>query len=440
MQGTGPAGRTFRRRGSIAGMIEGLPWWQAVFVLVPWMLAPTAGSQFGGRFGGGFIGAVLAGGIGGAIGGAAAMICSKLARRPGNAGLKVIALSCVGALAYGTFFGVADLAGRALTPGRVAAASPPPGSPSPAGAAPAAPGTGEDSPAAPVTPSWVRRPVDLTPPTVLHATGAELHWPAVYDGSSPAGGPTDLEVYRGTQTDFTPSRATLIAKLDAKASGFVDTTAPAARGSHLNSYYYMVAARMKDGELIIGTFQFAQLPGSGETEVLVPATTAATLNSGYPEVANPGLSGVSPDIAGHGATRAVFGFGPLRAVPRGAHVSSVHLGVACDGSVPGPLEVHALTRSFGEGATWDSAATGIAWSHPGGDYAGPAAHSLPTAGLCLWDVTSIVHRWRVSPASEHGFLLRFTDESSSAPYGAFNDGSMNPGQEPELLVTYTNGS
>jgi hypothetical protein len=421
-------------------MMVGLPWWQAMFVLVPWALAPTAGSQFGGKFGGGFIGAALAGGIGGAIGGGAAMLCSRLARRPGNAGLKVIALSCINALAYGTFFGVADLASSALPPVPVSVASPLPGWPSPTGAAPTATQTWEYNPPAPVTPSWVRQAVNLNPPTVLHATGAELHWPAIYDGSSPASGPSALEVYRGTQTDFIPSPATLIAKLDAKAFSFVDTTAPASSGSHPDEYYYMVAVRTKDGELIIGNFQFAQLPGFGETEVVVPATAAATLNSAYPDVSNPGLSGVNPDIAGHGAGRAIFGFGPLSAIPRGAHVSSVHLGVACNGSVPGPLEVYALTRSFNERSTWNSATTGIAWSHPGGDYAGPAAHSLPTAGLCLWDVTSIVHGWSVSPESEHGLLLRFIDESPSSPYGAFNDGSMIPGQEPQLLVRYANGS
>ncbi|WP_225848623.1 DNRLRE domain-containing protein [Streptomyces sp. HPF1205] len=421
-------------------MTDGLPWWQAIFVLAPWALGPVAGSQSGAKFGGGFIGAVLAGGVGGAIGGGAAMVCSKLARRPGNAGLKIIALSCVGALAYGTFFTVADLVSSALPPVPASAASPPPGWPSPAGAAPAATQTPEYNPTAPVTPPWMRQPVSLDPPTVLHATGAELHWPAVYDGSSPASGPADLEVYRGPQADFTPSPATLIAKLDAKASGFVDRTAPAASGSHLDHYYYMVAVRTKDDGLIIGNFQFAQLPPRGETEVLVPATAAATLNSAYPEVSNPGLTGVNPDIAGHGAGRGIFRFGPMSEVPRGAHVSSVHLGVACNGSDPGPLEVHALTRSFTERATWHNAAPGVAWSHPGGDYAGPAARSLPTAGFCLWDVTSIVHRWSVSPKSEHGLLLRFTDESSSSPHGGFNDGSMRPGEEPQLLVTYTRGS
>lgn len=422
-------------------MVQGLPWWQALFVLVPWALVPAAGSQFGGKFGGGFIGAVLAGGIGGAIGGGAAMVCSTLARRPGNAGLKVVCLCCVSALAYGSFFGVADLASSALPTVPVSVASPSPAWLSPTGAAPAATQTSVYSPPAPVTPAWMRQPVNLNPPTVLHATGAELHWLAIYDGSYPASGPTDLEVYRGTQTDFTPSHAMLIAKLDAKASGFVDTTAPASSGSHPDEYYYMVAVRTKEGDLITGNYQFAALPGIGETEVVVPATAAATLNSAYPDTSNPGLSGVSPDIAGQGADRAIFGFGPLSAIPSGAHVSSVHLGVACDGSVPGPLEVYALTRSFGDGATWTSATTGVAWSHPGGDYAGPAADSLNTAGLCLWDVSSIVHGWTVSPESEHGLLLRFTDESPPSPWGPFNDGSMNfPGQEPQLLVTYANGS
>lgn len=112
-------------------MVRGLPWWQAVFVVVPWVLVPTAGSQFGGRFGGGFVGAVLAGGIGGGIGGGAAMLCSTLARRPGNAGIKAVALLCVNVLAYGGFFGVADLVSGSLPPAPVPVASPPTVSPSP---------------------------------------------------------------------------------------------------------------------------------------------------------------------------------------------------------------------------------------------------------------------------------------------------------------------
>src|SRR5215469_13366095 len=125
MQGTRRDGRAIRRRGSTFGMVQGLPRWQAVFVLVPWALVPTAGSVFGGKFGGGFIGAILAGGIGGAIGGGAAMLCSKLARRPGNAGLKAVSLFCFSALAYGGLFGVADLASSALPRVPVSVASPP---------------------------------------------------------------------------------------------------------------------------------------------------------------------------------------------------------------------------------------------------------------------------------------------------------------------------
>src|SRR5437016_2788132 len=125
MQGTRRDVRAIRRRGSISGMVQGLPWWQAVFVRAPWVLAPTAGSLFGGKFGGGFVGAVLAGGIGGAIGGGAAMLCSKLARRPGNAGLKALYLFCISALAYGGFFGVADMASSALPPAPASVASPP---------------------------------------------------------------------------------------------------------------------------------------------------------------------------------------------------------------------------------------------------------------------------------------------------------------------------
>ena len=95
-------------------MVQGLPWWQALLVLVPWALAPIAGTQYAGTFGGGFIGAVLAGGVGGAIGGGAASLSSTLARRPGNAGLKAVAMICIGAVAYGGFFGVVEFAGRVI--------------------------------------------------------------------------------------------------------------------------------------------------------------------------------------------------------------------------------------------------------------------------------------------------------------------------------------
>jgi hypothetical protein len=111
-------------------MVQGLPWWQAVFVLVPWALVPTAGSQFGGKFGGGFIGAILAGGIGGGIGGGAAMACSKLARRRGNAGLKILSMACVSVIAYGGFLSVADMVSRALPPAPVSLTAPPPVIPS----------------------------------------------------------------------------------------------------------------------------------------------------------------------------------------------------------------------------------------------------------------------------------------------------------------------
>jgi hypothetical protein len=107
-------------------MVQGLPWWQALLVLVPWALAPIAGTQYAGTFGGGFIGAVLAGGVGGAIGGGAASLSSTLARRSGNAGLKAVAMICVGAVAYGGFFGVVGFAGRVIPQAPASALAPPP--------------------------------------------------------------------------------------------------------------------------------------------------------------------------------------------------------------------------------------------------------------------------------------------------------------------------
>lgn len=290
-------------------------------------------------------------------------------------------------------------------------------------------------------------PVALNAPTVVHATGAALSWPSyVNTTGDPANDLAAYEVHRGTSSDFTPSAATLVARVNAPDTSFIDTTAPASSGPHAGDYFYMVAVRTRSGQLISGATRFVQLPQPGQAELVLPAVAAATLGAEAPDtIVDPydysGLS-VSPDIAGHGAERAIFEFGSLTAIPGGAVVADARLSVWCNGSDASHLAVYALTRTFdGSQATWNSAANGVAWTRPGGDYTTPSGTALPmdTAdpAVCEFDATAIVRGWASSSGGEHGLLLKEGNETSSAGYGSFSAGDTYfPEHRPQLVVTY----
>lgn len=299
--------------------------------------------------------------------------------------------------------------------------------------------------------SWSPEPVALNAPTVVHATGAALSWPPYVNiTGDPANDLAAYQVHRGTSADFTPSAATLVATVNAHDTSFADTTASASSGPHAGDYFYMVAVRTRSGQLISGTTRFVQLPGPGQTEVVLPVDAAATLGAGAPDtVVDPsdfsGLS-VSPDIAGQGAERAIFEFGSLKAIPGGAGVADARLSVWCNGSDASHIAVYALTRTFdGPQATWNSAANGIAWSRPGGDYTTPSGAALPmdTAdpAVCEFDATAIVRNWTSSRDAEHGLLLKVGNETLSAGYGSFSAGDTYfPEHRPQLVITYVSGA
>ena len=120
-------------------------------------------------------------------------------------------------------------------------------------------------------------------------------------------------------------------------------------------------------------------------------------------------------------------------------MADARLNVSCSGDA-GPIAVYALTRAFdGSQATWNSAANGIAWIHPGGDYTTPSGVALPmdTADpdVCEFDATAIVRRWTSSRGAVHGLLLKAGNETSSAGYGSFSAGDTYfPEHRPQLVV------
>jgi hypothetical protein len=266
---------------------------------------------------------------------------------------------------------------------------------------------------------------------------------------------TAYEVYRSYSISFLQSQTTLVASLAPGITSFADATTDNPYGGGL--YYYMVAVRTRSGVVINGTPLPVELPAAGQTQIFIPAVTSGTLSAAYPnavfdahvlDATNQPKVEVG-SLCGLGATRAVFGFGALKdALPSGAVVEA-HLSLWDNETSPldvrGNYALYGLSRSFtAPQATWNSAAPGIPWMKPGGDYATtPAGTGLPQdeADPFRWDfdATAIVRGWISDPGSEHGLLLRAnyeTDPQHMAYFAAVSD-RIPSVQRPVLVITYT---
>ena len=425
---------TTRSRGrGLRAQFEGLSRLQVVLAVLPLGLVPIGGA------------------IGGGFGGLASVANLAVARRQASAATKAVSMICICVVAYGAFFVVSGGIRRALTSAqtsRTPIVRPIPirtNMTQPVGDA------GWQSAQARQKPGVV-----VNPPTVIHATGAELSWPTYVNATGKAANDlASYEVYRDRTESFTPSATTLLASVDAHSTTFVDSTATAVSNPLGNDYWYMVAVRTRSGALIAGPTRLVQLPPAGQTEIVVPARAATTLSSARPRAvvdtftiggsSQPWLE-AGRDTDGYGVTRAVFDFGSLNAIPARPIIVDARLslwsGTAGDTWSYGPYTLHALRRSFsGAQATWDSAATGTAWERPGGDFSAPGGLGLPAAGdqplRRDFDATAIVRRWLRSPGSDHGLLLKAADEAPSSQERAFFAGmnADDPAQRPALVIT-----
>ncbi len=311
--------------------------------------------------------------------------------------------------------------------------------------------------------------VAVNAPTVIHATGAELSWPAyVNTTGDTANDLAEYQVHRSVYQTFTPGQNTLVSPVAPLATAFADTTAvPTPANSadpYGNAYYYMTVVKTKGGKLIPGPTQLVRLPKAGRTTILLPAMAATTLSSTQPNtvlntlsdggVAQPWVS-VGDNSGTYGVTRSVFDFGQLSQVPAGARIVNAHLKLwqeqtttTSSGAV---YELHGLTRSFnGTQATWTSAATGTAWTTAGGDFAATAAGTV--SGLTndpnrqTFDATSIVQGWLGTAGSNHGLMVKLGAEASTSPQErtvfagrATADPRLAP-LAPQLVVSYLDRS
>ncbi|MFE0802559.1 DNRLRE domain-containing protein [Streptomyces sp. NPDC058812] len=302
-----------------------------------------------------------------------------------------------------------------------------------------------------------RQGVALDSPSVIHATGAELHWP---DYRGPDAGSTDddlveYQVHRSVYQSFTPSAATLVAPVDGSANAFTDTTAvptPADNADPFGrAYYYMVAVKTKDGQVIASPTQLVRLPKAGRTTKVITAGQDTTLSSEQPTASHDTFDEYGPqpwltvgnNSTTYGDTRALLDFGDL-GVPASSRIlqATVRLwGTQSTRSADGAVyELRPLMRDFDESATWNKATSATAWTAPGGDVGAavsdvgamsndPARHD--------WDVTSLAQGWVTDPATGHGVAIRTADETAAQERSVFLS-SEAPEQRlrPKLVVTY----
>lgn len=302
--------------------------------------------------------------------------------------------------------------------------------------------------------------VTLNQITTIHATGAQLSWPAYQDptpGTNPGDDVAEYQVHRSADQTFTPSADTLVAPVDGGTTSFTDTTAtPTPPGGQGNAYYYMVVVKTRDGTVIPGPAQLVRLPTAGSTVQVIDASGDTTLSSAQPATSQQQLSGqpwlaTGDNSATYGTTRTVVGYPSMTAtgIPSDATVSDAELKLwGWNNNTRGgsaTYEAHALTQDFDPAtATWNNASSGNAWTTAGGSYspavAGTTAQLTNDPDRQQWPVASTVQDWITNPGDEHGLLVKLSGETSSDPQEQelfLNSSAPEPALRPELVVTYS---
>ncbi|GAA3815834.1 hypothetical protein GCM10022403_056700 [Streptomyces coacervatus] len=279
----------------------------------------------------------------------------------------------------------------------------------------------------------------LDSPTVVHSTGPELSWPAYTNTTGDSGYDiAEYQLHRSTQQVFTPSAATLVAPIDKSATAYTDTTAtPTPDSSSVEigrSYYYQLAVKTKNGQLLGSPTRIVGVPKAGRTMRLIQGTsgvTDTTLSSGQPTTNEDTISSfgvgqkwleVGNNSTTYGKARAALKF-TTSSIPTTATVLESRLfmwGAETTTGTNGAIyELHGLNKDFNETqATWNNAATGTAWTTAGGDYSGTVSDtvaSVSEVGRHWWDATSLTQGWIKTPTSNHGALVKLKDETTTGP-------------------------
>ena len=308
-----------------------------------------------------------------------------------------------------------------------------------------------------LTVTWGRPSVTVAQPTTVTATGAALSWSAYQDPSTATGDNiVEYQVHRSVHQAFTPSAATLVAPLTPGTTGYQDSSAKPTPADTPDTqlgqyYYYMVAVKTADGQVIASPTVGVRLPKAGRiTQVYRTGTVDTTLSKTL-STTNVDVYDGDPYVSAgnnssyYGVTRGLVKFPALTALPAGAQVTDAKLRMWNTynyGATTGLVDAHRLTRGFTETtATWAKADATNAWTTPGGDY-DPAVLDNVT-GITndpeweVWDVTTAARTWLGTPASNYGLLLKMHDESvASQRVMLLASEGQEPLLRPTLEITY----
>ncbi|WP_328906790.1 golvesin C-terminal-like domain-containing protein [Streptomyces sp. NBC_00234] len=305
--------------------------------------------------------------------------------------------------------------------------------------------------------TYGRQGVDLAAPTTIHDTGAELNW-STYVDPSVANTDDDLveyQVHRSINQTFTPSAATMVAPVAPGTTSFTDTTAVPTKAQDADpfgrAYYYMIAVKTKDRQVLPAQTQLVRLPKAGRTTKVLEASADTTLSSAEPALAHDTLTEGGPQTwisAGnnsltYGDTRALLKF-PALGIPATARVldATVRLwGTQTSQESAGAIyELKPLTKDFDETATWTKANATTNWTAPGGDVGAtvsdtgsmtndPARHD--------WNVTSLAQSWVTTPASQKGVAIKMADEAVKQERTLFlSSEGAEAKLHPKIVVSY----
>ncbi|WP_125778021.1 DNRLRE domain-containing protein [Antribacter gilvus] len=310
--------------------------------------------------------------------------------------------------------------------------------------------------------TYGRPGVELSAPSTIHSTGAELAWGAYADPSTGAADDlVEYQVHRSIYQTFTPSASTLVAPVAPGTTSFTDTTAvptPAESTDPFGrAYYYLVAVKTADRAVVAGTTELVRLPKAGRTTKVVEATGDTTVSSGQPntnlnvinELGNQYWDMVGNDSTYYGDVRTLMAFDDW-GIPATAQVESAHLRMwqsiteTTNGSAT--YDVQALTRTFDQTqATWNRASSATTWTTPGGDLGGTVYDDLTGFGegpeRMAWDVKPLVQQWVSNPTGFKGLVLKTHDETVAQEHTLFaslevadNGGLERSG--PRIAITY----
>ncbi|GAB2997853.1 hypothetical protein GCM10023080_074750 [Streptomyces pseudoechinosporeus] len=202
------------------------------------------------------------------------------------------------------------------------------------------------------------------------------------------------------------------------------------------SYYYQIAVKTVDGQLLGSPTRIVGIPQAGRTMRLIQGTaggvTDSTLSSAQPTTNQDAIRSagagqkwltVGNNSPTYGKTRAVMKFPASALPPTTATVLESRLfmwGAETTTDTNGAIyELHGLTKDFDETTTtWNNATSSTAWTAAGGDFSSTVSDtvaSVSEVGRHWWDATSLTQGWIKTPTSNKGALIKLKDESATGP-------------------------